>query len=162
MDGTVEYAMQHMEKVTKALNDYELSKGLPLIQPNNEAEKYLNISREEMRKMYPDECGEASALLAQFAFHIQRACNEELARMNWAEDVIKRTIANELSQYRAASYEERKLQAIQGNDYAFKLDQIRTWAKARYDRISYLPSKIEFLAQTFRDLQQMKRRQANG
>lgn len=162
MNGNDESAKQQVERVDKALDEYERSQGLPKLVPHNEAETYLNMSRGEMHKMYPDDCGEAAVILAQYAFHIQRACNEELARMNWAEDMIKKTIAYEISQYKAASYEERKIQAVNGNDFTSKLDKIRIWAKARYDRIAYLSSKIEFLAQTFRDLQQTKRRQTNA
>lgn len=159
MSGNAESASQQLDKINKALAEYERSKGVPAITPHNEAEQYLNMPHTELRKMTPEQCGEAAVVLAQYGFHLQRAFNEEVARMNWAEDVAKRTIAGDVKQYQAPSFEERKMLAIRGNEYASKLDQIRSWAKARSERLSYLSSKVEFLARTMLELQQTRRRQ---
>lgn len=157
----LENAKSVMEKIDAALADYEKASGLPSITPNSEAEQYLNMSHKELQPMTAELCGEAAVVLAQYSFHLQRCYNSELARITWAEDSIRRTITDSINQVRGASFEERKMQATKQNEYAFKLDQIRTWAKCRADKLSYLASKVEFLARTFLDLQQTKRRQ-NG
>ncbi len=162
MDGEVNYAKQKLEKVNKALDEYEQGKGLTKCQPHNEADRYVNMKQEEIRKLTPEELGEAAVLLAQFSYHIQRALNEETSRVAWAEDEVKRAISGEVNQYQGSSYEERKLLAIKENEYARKMDYIRSYAKARADRLGYLSSKMEFLARMFSDLRQTKKREFNN
>ena len=159
MDGESESAKQRLDKINKALEEYEHSIGIPVLAPHNEAERYLNMSHKEMNHLSDIDCGEAATVLAQYSFHIQRAANKELGIANWADDMAKKAIASELQQYRGASFEERRMQALKENEYANKLDQIRIWARARYDKIAFLSNRIEFIARTFMDLQQTKRRQ---
>jgi hypothetical protein len=162
MSGEIDYAKQKLERINKALDEYEESKGLIKYKPHNEADRFINMKHSDMQKLTPDELGEAAILLAQFAYHIQRAFNEEVGRVNWAEDEVKRTIAGEVNQYQGSSYEERKLLAIKENEYARKLDYIRSYAKARADRLGYLSSRMEFLAKMFSDLRQTKKREYNN
>jgi hypothetical protein len=162
MSGNHESAQELLARINKALDEYETKQGLPVGQPHREAERYLNINHKELSKMSPEECGEAAVVLAQYAFHLQRSYNAELSRINWSADNVSRTISDEIQQYRASSLEERRQLAIRGNEYASKLDQIRTWAQARADRLSYLSSRVEFLAKSMMELQQTKRRYKNG
>jgi hypothetical protein len=162
MSGTNESSVaEKSQQLDDILEKYERSCGIPKIQIHSEAEQYLNMNHQSLAKLTAEQCGEAAVTLAQFGFHIQRCYNAEMARANWAEDIIKRTIASEVGQYKAASFEERKLQAIRGNDYADKLDKLRLAAKARADKLSYIGARIEFLAKTMLELQQTKRRQYN-
>lgn len=149
-----------VQKYDEALNKYETGIGLNSYVLHSEAEKYLNMPHDELRKLSAEDCGEAAVVLAQLSFSIQKHYNQELARIGLCEEEIRRTITNEISQYRGNSFEERKMQAIRGNDKAIKLDRIKGWAQARANRLSYLASKIEFLSRTFLDYQQTKRRQA--
>ena len=155
-------ANQSMEKLDKALLDYETSCGLPKITVNSEAEQYLNMNHGQLQKMSAELCGEAAVVLAQYGLHLQRCYNTELARMNWAAESCKRSVSIKINQYKGASYEERRMMAIMDNEYAFKLEKIRSYAQARSEKLSYISSKVEFLARTFLELQQTKRRQNNG
>jgi hypothetical protein len=162
MNGETDYAKQKLDKVNKALQEYEQGCGVPKYAPRNEAERFINMKHDEIKKLLPDELGEGAVILGQFSYHLQQTYNEEIARVTWAEDEVKRTIAGYVNQYQGSSYEERKLLAIKESEYASKVDAIRGWAKARADRIGYLSSKVEFLARMFGELQQSKRRQYNG
>jgi hypothetical protein len=90
--------------------------------------------------------------------------NREQARVRWAEEAVKRIIANKLrgagSTY--CSYEERKLLAIRNDDAALKVDGLRIKAQLRIDRISYMATRVENVAKALLDLQQTKRRQQNS
>lgn len=159
MNGEVELPKARMDRVTKALDDYEKSVGIPTIEPHSEAEQYLNMTHFQLSKLTAIECGEAAAVLAQYAFHLQRSHNKEAARSNWAEESTDREIAPKLSQYNAYSFKERRMLAVADNEYALNLDKIKSWGKARAERLAYLASKVEFLAKTMLELQQTKRRQ---
>lgn len=151
-------AEEESKLLDKILDEYEAQIGLKMPANNNTVEEYLNLTEESLRRMNPEDCGVGAALMSQFAFHLQKAINKEIARVNWADGAIKRTIANEISQYVAPSAEERKNLAIRGNERAIKLERIRVNAQARVDRISYLSSKVESIAEKLNSLQQSKRR----
>lgn len=158
MNGAGELPKARMDKIVAALDEYERSVGLPEIVPHSEAEQYLNMTHIELNRLTAIQCGEAAVVLAQYAFHIQRSHNKELARANWAEDSTDREVAASLNQHSAYSFKERRLLAVADNDYAVNLDKIKTWAKARAERLAYLATRVEFLSKTMLDLQQTKRR----
>lgn len=153
---------EKIHKIDVALAEYEQLRGLPPFKINGEAEKYLNISLTELRQLSSVDCAEAAVLLAEFAFSLQRSYNEEMAKVNWATDEIRHAIAQEIKQYTAPSAEERKLLAIQGNEYAAKLDKICRWTKAKADRLAYLAGRAEFLGRTLMSLHSAKREMNNG
>jgi hypothetical protein len=155
-------AQINLEKVDKALVEYEKGCGIPDTKFHNEAEQYLSMTHNQLQKLTAEQCGEAAIVLAQFGFHLQRNYNTEMARVTWADESCKSTVAPALNQYKAPSFEERKLLAIRDNDYATKIDAIRRWAKVRAERLAYLSGKVEFLARALLDLQQTKRRQNNN
>jgi hypothetical protein len=162
MSGETELTLeQKLNQLDAALDKYEKSKGLPDVVPHGEAQQYLNINQAQLAKLTPEQCGEAAVMVAQFGFHLQKVYNREIGVINWCEDCIQRTITPELKQYNAPSADERKRLAIRGNEYASKLQRLKSIAQARVDRLSYLPAKVEWLSRTLLELQQTKRR-GNG
>lgn len=151
-----------VEKINKTLENYEKGLGIPKSINISETEKYLNISQHELKSLTAEECGEAAFILSRFATHIQQAYNKEQSRISWCDNNIKHTICNQITQYKANSYEERKLLATRNDEHARKLDDIRTYAQHRADRIAYLPTRIESMVRTLLELQQTKRRNFNG
>jgi hypothetical protein len=163
MPGEIELltAEQRLAHVEKQITEYEQRKGVLAIQPRNDVEEYLNMSRDQMRKLSADECGEAGAILGLYALHLQTVYNKELAKVNWTNDNIRRIIAAQVKQYSAKSADERRLLAIRENDYAKRLDELRTWAQMVVDRLAYQSARVEFIARAYLALQQSKR-QYNG
>jgi hypothetical protein len=107
-----------------------------------------------------DECARARFVLCQFSTSIQRAYNRQIARMNWAESNID--IIVDTSQYSGASYNERRIAAIKGNDVARKLYDLKMKAQAAADNLSYIPDKIKFTADTLYDIVRIKQEKLNG
>lgn len=132
------------------LDEYEQSIGLPLYQndilPESELNQYLTMNRDTLEKLDPEDCAQISYRLAQFSFHIQRTVNREIARYNWADELIKETIADELNNYKGYGYAEKSGQAIKHNDRAQSLQNIKKFAKQRSDRLSYLANGVKNLS----------------
>lgn len=145
------------EKLEVLLIEYEQGLGIKNTNPQIPAEKYLTISQEEIAKMTAEMCGEASVILAQYAFYLQRSLNIEIGRVGWATAQIERTIAPVMKNYNASSAPERRMLAIKDNEYAMSAERLRMFAQTRVDRINYLSSKIDALSYRFADLQQTKR-----
>ena len=142
------------------LDEYEQSVGLPQykndIFPEDELNKYLTMNRDAIEKLNPEDCAQISYRLGQFSFHIQRSINRELARYNWADEVMKETIADELNNYKGYGYVEKSIQAIKHNDKAQSLNKIKNYAKQRSDRLSYLANGIKNLSDILLSIQRNK------
>jgi len=142
------------------LDEYEKSVGLPSyksdIFPEDELNQYLTMNRDAIEKLNPEDCAQISYRLGQFSFHIQRSINRELARYNWADEVMKETIADELNNYKGYGYVEKSIQAIKHNDKAQSLNKIKNYAKQRSDRLSYLANGIKNLSDILLSIQRNK------
>lgn len=142
------------------LDEYEQSLGLPSYKndvfPESELNAYLTMNRDAIEKLNPEDCAQISYRLGQFSFHIQRSINRELARYNWADEVMKETIADELNNYKGYGYVEKSIQAIKHNDKAQSLNKIKNYAKQRSDRLSYLANGIKNLSDILLSIQRNK------
>jgi hypothetical protein len=114
------------------------------------------MNRDAIEKLNPEDCAQISYRLGQFSFHIQRSINRELARYNWAEEIMKETIADELNNYKGYGYVEKSIQAIKHNDKAQSLNKIKNYAKQRSDRLSYLANGIKNLSDILLSIQRNK------
>src|SRR6187402_2410589 len=122
----LETANEAMDRVNAALDEYERGCGLPKLGMHSEAEQYLNMNHDDINRLNAEQCGEAAIVLAQYGFHLQRCSNKEVARLSWATDAIKRAITDSMGNVIGASFEERKMKAVKQNEYANKLDQIKS------------------------------------
>jgi len=142
------------------LDEYEKSIGLPSYKndqfANEELEHYFSMDRKILENMSPQDCGEIAYRLGQFSFHVQRSLNRELARVNWADETIKETIADELNSYKGYGYVEKSAQAIKHNDNATALNKIKKYAKMRSDRLQYMANGIKNLSDILLNIQRSK------
>ena len=153
-------AKDQLEKWDKILDEYESSVGLSVFSgsyTNNEAQRLLSMNRNEIEKLSPQDCAASALIINELSFHIQRAYNREVARVNWAEQTTKEVVANEVSNYKGYSYQERLFQAIKNNEHARTLSKIKKYAKQRSDRLSFLASGLNNRADIFLSIQRAKR-----
>lgn len=121
-----------------------------------EARRLLNMTPSLLRKMSAVDCAEAAFCLGQYAHRVQQAINREQGRVTWAAESVKRIIAKKVNNYKGYSFEERKLQAVNDDDAARKLEQIRVRAQLRIDRVSYLAARADGMAKTLLSLKNAK------
>lgn len=142
------------------LDEYENKIGLPkynnMVISEDELNQYLTMSRDEIEKLTPEDCGHIALRLSQFGFHTQRTINREQARFDWADDTIKNVIADELNTYKGYGYVEKASQAIKHNDRANSLEKIKKYAKQRINRLSYLANSINNISNTLINIQKLK------
>lgn len=154
---TTKEQIEHWDKV---LDDYEKSIGLGSYSSSSlneeELNNYFTMSRDQLEKLTPEDCAQIAYRLGQFAFHIQRTINREIARYNWAEETIKETIADELNNYKGYGFIEKSLQAIKHNEKASSLNKIKKYAKQRTDRLSYLANNVKNLSDIILSIQKTK------
>lgn len=151
--GEIYHIMNTKDQVNewdKILDEYEKSIGIASynsnLLPEDELNYYFQMNRDQLEKLTPDDCGQIAYRLGQFALHIQRSLNREQARMNWADETIKETIADELNTYKGYGYVEKSIQAIKHNEKAIALNKIKKYAKQRSDRLQYIANSIKNLS----------------
>ena len=153
-----DYAKEQLAKLDTVLDEYESSLGLPAFSDNfhdDTAKKYLQMSRNQIEKLTPDQCSEAALLLGSLSFHIQRSYNREVARINWADKTLKTCIAGREQAYKG-SWESQFNQAVKEDTYANKVSDIKRYAQQRADRITYLSSSIKNISDIFLNVQKSK------
>ena len=150
-----------VQKLDAHLDEYERKLGLPALvfEPDNEVHTYLKMNRQQLEKLTPDECGGAAYILRKYAFHLQRAHGRETARVKFLERQIRQILASEVGQYRGAAAEERREQAIRGNDAARQMSRQKDVHEARQARLENLSNFVSYMAMSLDGLQETKRRQ---
>lgn len=150
----------------RILDEYESSIGLHKYisdtLPEIELNQYLTMSRDVLEKLTTEDCGQIAYRLGQFAFHVQRTLNREIARINWAEETLKEVIADDINNYKGYGYIEKSAQAIKHNDRASSLNKIKKFAKQRADRLTYLATSIKNLSDILISIQKTKGMKYNG
>lgn len=156
MNGEILYMETNVDTKDKVkewddvLDQYEKSIGLGSYTDNliesEEINKYFSMNRDVLEKLTPEDTAQIAYRLAQFAFHIQRTLNREIARHNWAEESIKEIIADDINNYKGYGYIEKYYQAVKHNDAAAKLQKIKKYAKQRMDRLSYMANSTKNLS----------------
>ncbi len=163
MSGEQELAIKQdnqVEKWDKILDEYEKGTGLPpFLAPGEETELqgYLSMNRDHMEKLDEEDCKIIAFRLGQFSFHLQRAQNREIARLNWAKSTIKTNLAHAVTNYKAYSYEERLYQATKDDDAAKKLNQVAIYAQQRSDRLNFLAKSMQNLSDIMKSIYYSKR-----
>lgn len=151
--------VERMHTIDKVLDEYESSIGLNKYEEVPEyaesVNKYLGMSRDKIEQLSVEDCAYASYILSSFSFHIQRASNRELSRLNWAKSQIKDVICKVTHQYQG-NWHNQEQQAILDNEYTRKLNSIQTYCQQRLDRLTYLSSSIRNVADTFNQIQKAK------
>jgi hypothetical protein len=144
----------------KVLDEYENTLGLGTYNSNafqeSELNGYLNMTRDELEKTTPEVCGEIAYRLGQFSFFVQRSINREISRVNWADESIKETIADEINSYKGYGYIEKSYQAIKHNEKAQALQKIKKYAQQRSNRLQYLANSIKHLSDIMLSIQKAK------
>lgn len=158
MQKTAKEDLSHWDNI---LDEYESGLGLGKYSDvhsftDDELSNYLNMNRDAIEKLGPEDCAQIAYRLAQYAFFLQRTLNREIARHNWAEENIKETIADEINNYKGYGYMEKSLQAIKHNDKASSLQKIKKYAQQRMDRLSYLAGSVKNMSDILLSIQRTK------
>jgi hypothetical protein len=151
---------EELEKWDHILDEYENSIGFnkysPTFLPEEELNQYFSMNRDAVEKLNPEDCAQIAFRLSQFAFHVQRTLNREIARFNWAEETLKEVVADEINNYKGYGYIEKFYQAVKHNDRASSLNAIKKYAKQRIDRLSYISNTIKNLSDIILSIQRTK------
>ena len=160
MSGNIESNRvdERIQEVESLLLQYQKSLGIAPPLHTSDIGKYLNMTIEQIRKMSPEECAEASFAIAQQALYVQQETNKHNQRINWAKTNINMMVTQHIDQYgsKYTPFESRKILAIKDNEYTSKLYELATRAQQVVDMLAYVPSKIKFIADMLSEYKRTK------
>jgi hypothetical protein len=117
------------------------------------------MTRDQLEKLSPEQCAEIATIIAQAAFHLQRAYNRELSHVTWAKELLQLGVAGKTTGY-SGSFYQQEAQAIKGDDYLIKVNRIKSFAQQRVDRLAFLATTLNKVGDKLENLQQAKNRKA--
>lgn len=164
MSGDEESIKKRLERMNEVLDKEETEIGLPPLNfanSENDAQHILVMRADVMSKLSSSECAEKAWVLREFSFHLQRAVNRKQAEIRWANDCITREITPKLAVTPGYSVEERRINACRGNDACEKYQIIIGNASLRVERLAFLSSKIDQMANTLFEMFKTKRKQGD-
>jgi hypothetical protein len=146
-----------VDKLDAALDEYEKKIGLSNLK-ESAVTQYLNLTQEVLRKMSPEECGEAAYLLNQEALFVQHEINKHKAQMDWGNSRINRIIYSQLQNYggKYDNHDVRRTLAIKGDSAAQELQKVVDKADRIISRLSYVPNHLSKLASVLLDYRHTK------
>jgi len=150
MSGEVNSTEHNMEIIVKALDDYELSCGLPApVIPcdGTELNQYLTMDRQAIESLSSEDCGQVAYRLIQAGLFIQRNINREEARIVWAKASLQEIINKSVQTFdKFVKYEIRVATIVKDDEAAQKLNKIIPYAEQRVKRLAYIATSLKNLS----------------
>lgn len=145
--------------ITKILDTFLKKLSLPAYGVNNEIEKYFVYNEQDLSKLSAEQCGEIAVLITREAYFIQREHNIISAKVLWAEESLRYSISDTLSNYggQYVPLEQKKIAAIKENNYATDLYKCIVQLKVKLTSLDYLGASLNKHADAFKELSQTKR-----
>lgn len=152
-------AEERQSNLDAVLAHYEKNLGLRDNVPPHEADEFMHMDRAALKQLSAEDCNEGYYILQRYAMYLQREVNKEQSHLTWADSTLNLAIVEECGQYKGSNYtpyEERRLLAIRGNEFARKLERLRMNAQLRIDRLSYIAADVHKIANALLEIKQTK------
>ncbi len=99
--------------------------------------------------MNREECGEASIILTNFCYFLQKDINKHHRTAKFCEENIRAMIGAKSAGYASYSWQERREMALKDNEVALMLDKIRVDSLMKIEETNYLVSRIRDSAESY-------------
>ena len=142
--------------VEQQLVEMEGKIGLPSQILSEDAEYYINLSKDDLYKLSADACGIGAYKLNQFALHLQKYHNRYIAIVNWLDENIRFVVAKATQGIQCYGAKERDTIAIGNSEVAMELYRVKTEKKLIVDNVAFLTSRVTALADTLLDIKRGK------
>lgn len=157
-----EYIQKRLGEVTQQSEETLGKVGLRGFMYNPQVDEALSLTKEQLRALSAEQCGEYSYLLSGYSLYVQRCINEATMRMNWCEGSIKKLLAKEYNNYNKPGdftpFEMKLKIFCINNTYAIELDEELKACKIKIDTLNGLAYNIKFMSESLMELQRSKRR----
>lgn len=160
MDQTIN---DKMKKAQDMLDEFEDIHQLNRIKVPTEIDSVLSLTYAQLEKLQHEQCAEYGFLLAQYAYYIQRVYNKESATLKWLKEQIDDIVSKQWFNYDGwIKYETRAKLIAKENAVLSQLIKQHAYAEQKLERLSFLGSRIDKMADTIENLGKAKRYQVKA
>lgn len=150
-------ASERLARFEKSVEDYINAKHLCAIGFNVEAVGVLNMKIEDLKDLSSEDCVAGSYVVFAYANYLQEEYNQNLVKLNYANDTLRQIVANEMGQFdKYMKHEIKQQHVINNNEFAVKIDNIRKHAQARVDRMSEKIRDVRRMGESLLELAKRK------
>jgi|TARA_R100000808_G_scaffold2804_3_gene10546 hypothetical protein len=140
MTGNEEFlnAKERLARFVDATERYINTQHVGLTRVNPEVVNILNYDSSVLHSLTSEQCLAAAYVLFSYADHLQTVYNSNLVKLHWASDAINKVVAPALKQYgdKYTKHEQKYYEAVQDNEFARSLNNIKIHATARVDMLT--------------------------
>jgi len=131
-------AKDRLSRFVDATEKYIDGQHVGLIKINPEVVNVLNYDSAVLHSLSSEQCLSAAYILFSYADYLQTLYNSNLVKLHWSIDAINKVISPVLKQYgdKYTKHEQKYYEAVQDNEFARSLNNIKMHATARVDMLT--------------------------
>jgi len=138
-----------LDNVDAVLDKKLIDQGLPIISSTSEYDKYVNMSYSELKSISGTSADDASYILEQCAFPVQKTCNRLNAKLIQVENNLHKALSYVFDDYKTYGGFEIVLQkACTDNPEINELNDMKIDLKMQITDLSFLSNHITKMANT--------------
>ena len=156
-DPQYEVSLKVLDDLEKIIQEYENSL-ISTPHYNEDYEKYIKLTRQQIELMEHQECFAASYLINQQILFIQRNINRDSARIKWCIATTNALCASHWNDYDQFTKSEIKTQLIiKDNDFLQKVQKVKNIAEQRIERFSNITINLKYMSDVLTEIGKSKR-----
>lgn len=149
-----------LKEYEEILDKYTSGVGLNYVLYNQEVERVLLLTYDQIQKLDSKGCDEYAYLLAQYSLIITKEINRNRARLMWAQKQLDLLVASQASRYTGGQagnekfikYELLVNKVILADSSAQVLNKIILHATGRVTELDNISTKIDLMSRTLSNL----------
>ena len=150
-------ADEQLQKFEEALSKYIDGKSLNPVQFKEEFVYAANLTDESMSMFTAEECVKQAYLLNGYSNYLQSEYNDNVVKLNFAKDNIRKIVASESHRFdKYTKHEMKEQHVVNENSFANRLDVMRKHAQARVDAMQDTIRDVRRMADCLMELSKRK------
>lgn len=143
--------------VDNKLNAALVENGVPILSPQTDYDKYINISMEDLRKIKGDEAIEIAIMLEQCSCNIQAKSNRLCARLMYVKNELNKALGRVYNTYDTyGGYDIVLGKACVEHEPIEELNKLKLSVESELEDLKYLGRHVANMADMMRQLKWRK------
>lgn len=152
-----ELDLEIMAEFNAYVNEFINSSKLDIVNYDDQVNEILTATAQQIQDLTSEECLSYSYKLSSFCLFVRKELSLNLVRLNWCEDSLNRILAQEYNNFDPyMKYELRRQAICIDNQFAFRIEKLRSRLKARAILMEDRVRDIRDMANTLLELGKRK------
>jgi len=146
-----------LEEAQTILDAFENQHILKIQYDGAEIQTIMSLDLKQLELLSVETCANYSYILSQYALYIQKVYNNESSKLKWINNKILDLVCDKLNDYDQYTKYEIKLRLIaKENEIVARLLKLQNLTEQKLDRINFIASNINILADKMVEIKRAK------